>query len=276
MKWKAATVALALAGCDLISNPNEVDDELLRSLAPPAEQAELREYLAKLPEAAYKEYRLDPVGRFYVDDEKDFIKKFIVQNKVWEPWLLVQFAKHVKPGSTVIDAGAHIGIHTVTLAKLVGRRGRVYAFEPQRKVYRELVFNLRLNNIENAVPLRYALGNTTGLIEMDPPVAGNEGGTPVGHGGDRVELRTLDSFGLKNVSLIKIDVEHHEDFLLEGAQLTIARSRPVILVEILGGYDHDNPAPDARKRIDATKARLESFGYKVQRIYGPDYLAVPQ
>jgi FkbM family methyltransferase len=277
MKSRAATIALllALAACDLVSNPNEVDEALLRSLAPPAEQAELREYLARLPDGVYKEYPLDPVGRFYVDDEKDFVKKFIVKNQVWEPWLLVQFAKHLKPGSTVIDAGAHIGVHTVTLAKLVGRRGRVYAFEPQRKLYRELVFNLRLNNIENAVPLRYALGHTTGLTEMDPPVPGNEGSTHVGRGGDRVELRALDSFAFKNVSLIKIDVEHYEDFLLEGAQLTIARSRPVILIEIMGGHDHDNPAPDVRKAIDATKARLESLGYRVQRIYGPDYLAMP-
>jgi FkbM family methyltransferase len=278
MSSRAATVALvlALAACDLIPNPNQVDEEVLRSLAPSSQQSELREYLTKLPDGVYKEYPLDPVGRFYVDDEKDYIKQFIVKNKVWEPWLLVQFAQHVKPGSTVIDAGAHVGVHTVTLAKLVGRRGRVYAFEPQRKLYRELVFNLRLNGIDNTVPLRYALGHTTGLTEMDPTVTGNEGGTHVGRGGDRVELRTLDSFAFRNVSLIKIDVEHHEDFLLEGAQLTIARSRPVIVAEILGGHDHDNPGPEAKAKIDATKARLESYGYKVRRIYGADYLALPQ
>jgi FkbM family methyltransferase len=278
MSLRATTVALvlALAGCDLVPNPNQVDEELLRSLAPLAEQAELREYLAKLPDGVYKEYPLDPVGRFYVDNDQDFIKRLIVKNQVWEPWLLAQFAKHVRPGSTVIDAGAHIGVHTVTLAKLAGRRGRVYAFEPQRKIYRELVFNLRLNGLGNVVPLRYALGHTTATVEMDPILASNEGGTHVGRGGDRVEMRTLDSFGFRDVSLIKIDVEHHEDFMLEGAQLTIARSRPVILIEIVGGSNHDKPEPDVKKAIDATKARLESMGYKVQRIYGPDYVALPQ
>jgi len=267
---------VAQAGCDLGPNPNVVDDAQLRSFAPPAEQAALREYMAKLPEGVYKEYSLDPIGRFYVDDDKDAIKRYIVEKRVWEPWLLPQFAKHVKPGSTVIDAGAHIGIHTVTLAKLVGRRGRVYAFEPQRKLYRELVFNLRLNGMENVVPLRYALGHATMVVEMNPAVAGNEGGTPLGKGGDRVELRALDSFAFKNVSLIKIDVEHFEDFLLEGARLTIARSRPAIVIEIMGGFDHTNPPPEAKARIEGTAALLKSMGYRLQRIHGPDYLALPE
>jgi FkbM family methyltransferase len=274
-RWSAALL-LALAACDLGSDPNQVDEDVLRSLAPPADQARLAEYLAKLPEGAYTEYPLDPVGRFYLDNEQDFMKRAIVKNQPWEPWALEQFVKYVKPGSTVIDAGAHIGVHTVSLAKLVGRKGRVYAFEPQRKIYRELVFNLRLNGVGNVVPLRYALGHTTDTVEMNPAAPSDKDGTHVGHGGERFEMRSLDSFGFRNVSLIKIDIEGFEDFVLEGAQLTIARTRPVILIKILGAYDHDKPDPDAKKAIDATKARLEALRYKVQRVHGTDYLGLPQ
>ncbi len=270
----ALALLLALAACDWLGNPNQVDEVLLRPLLP-GEHERMRTYMEKLPEGAYREYQI-AIGKFYVDDDKDMIKSAIVRNLVWDRHLLELFPKYVKPGTTVVDAGAHIGVHTVPLARLVGSKGRVYAFEPQRKIYRELVFNLRLNGIDNVVPLRFALGHTTGVTEMNTAVPGNEGGTHVGAGGDRVELRTLDSFGLRNVSLIKIDVEHFEDYLLEGAQLTIARYRPVILIEIMGGHFYADATPQARARIDGTRARLEALGYKVSHIYAHDYLALPE
>jgi len=275
MRALALGLLLALCACDWVANPNAVDEALLRPLLP-GEQEQMRAYLEKLPEGVYKEYRMDPIGKFYVDDEKDYIKQFIRQNQVWEPWLVSLFPKYVNAGTTVIDAGAHIGTHTVAFARLVGAKGRVYAFEPQRKLFRELVFNLRLNGINNVVPLRYALGHTTAIAEMDPGVAGNEGSTQLGRGGDRVELRTLDSFGFRNVSLIKIDVEQFEDYLLEGAQLTIKRYRPVILIEIMGGYRYPSAPPEVKARIDGTLARLKEMGYKVSYIDSADYLALPE
>jgi FkbM family methyltransferase len=272
----AFALAACAAGCGSEANVNEVDAALLGPALLREEAREAQAYLAKLPEGVYREYRLDTIGRFYVDDDNDFIKRYIRNNHVFEKHLVELFAKHVKPGTTVIDAGAHIGVHTVKLATLAGPKGRVYAFEPQRKLHRELTFNLRLNALDNAVPLRFALGHTAAVIEMDATPAGNEGGAHVGKGGDKVELRTLDSFGFRNVSLLKIDVEHFEDFLLEGAQLTIARNRPVIVIEIMGGYDYATTTPIVKGRIDATRARLKEMGYKVQHIHAADYLALPE
>ena len=57
----------------------------------------------------------------------------------------------------------------------------------------------------------------------------------VGAGGERVEMRTSDSFGFQNVSLVKIDVEGFENEILAGAERLIRESRPVTLLEILGG-----------------------------------------
>ena len=268
----AGALLAGLLACE--PNANVVDEALLRPVLPGEEQS-MREYLARFPQGTYKEHTV-AIGKFYIDDDKDMIKSAIVRNLVWDQHLVELFPKYVKPGTTVIDAGAHIGVHTVPLARLVGSRGRVYAFEPQRKIYRELVYNLRLNKIENVVPLRYALGHTSGATEMNRADSSNEGATGVGQGGDRVEMRPLDSFGFRNVSLIKIDVEHFEDWVLEGAQLTILRSKPVILIEIMGGHFYDRSSPEIRARIDGTQARLKSLGYKVQHIYAHDYLAVPQ
>ena len=245
MTARALRLALlaGLAGCDGGANPNVVDEWFLRPALLREDPQQVAAYMAKLPDGVYRERELDGVGRFYIDNGKDSIKRHLVE----------LFPKYVKAGSTVVDAGAAIGVHTVALARLAGPGGRVYAFEPQRKLHRQLVFNLRLNRIENAVPLRYALGHTAGV-------------SAPGKAEDRVELRPLDSFGLRNVSLIRIDMEQFEDYVLEGAQLTIGRYRPILIIEITGN----------RKRIEATHARLKQLGYRVGHIAFDDYLALPE
>jgi hypothetical protein len=53
---------------------------------------------------------------------------------------------------------------------------------------------------------------------------------PSGHAQD-IEVRTLDSYQFSDVDIIKIDVEGMEVPLLQGAEQTIRRNRPWILIE---------------------------------------------
>jgi hypothetical protein len=55
----------------------------------------------------------------------------------------------IRPGMTVLDLGANIGLLTVPVARLVHPGGKVIAFEPQRIVYQMLCGNLALNAIES-------------------------------------------------------------------------------------------------------------------------------
>ena len=48
----------------------------------------------------------------------------------------------------------------------------------------------------------------------------------------RVPLRTLDSYNLSNIGFIKIDVEGHELDVLRGAEVTLRRDQPNLLIEI--------------------------------------------
>ena len=270
-------LVLVLIGCapEEPANPNAVDAALLAPVLLD-DREHMKTYLAELPAGVYKVYKVETIGSFYLDDIDDLIKAWLRLGRVWEAHLEEFFPRYVKPGSTVIDAGAHIGTHTLAFARLAGPQGRVYAFEPQRKIYRELVYNLRLNGAANVVPLRFALGDAARVIEMSQAVLGNEGGTPIGIGGDKAEMRTLDSFGFRNVSFIKIDVEGAEDLVLDGARDTIRRNRPVILIEIHGGQVYEKATPEVRSGIDATRARLTEMGYKTEHIRGHDYLAIPQ
>lgn len=55
------------------------------------------------------------------------------------------------------------------MGRLAGPQGRVYAFEPQRKAYRELRRNIELNELANVSALRYAVGADIRIVEMNPP-----------------------------------------------------------------------------------------------------------
>ena len=229
------------------------------------------------------------IGRFYVEPPpRDPIKHYMELGYVWEPHIVASIEEHVVSGSVAVDVGAYMGVHALLMGRLVGQAGRVYAFEPQRKMFRELRHNVRLNGLGDVVaPLRYALGEENAVVEMDAPRKGiYEGGVAVGAGGDRVEMRTLDSFGFENVSLIKIDVEGFEDAVLAGAAQTIRASKPVILIEILGRVDEATASAEQRQRIDATVSTIEAFGYRVHALPADamwratwrerhDYIALP-
>ena len=236
------------------------------------------------------------IGRFWVERRppRSIVKNPMMSGRVWEPHVVRHIQAHVRPGSVALDVGAYMGGHSMLMGRLVGRAGKVYAFEPQKKMFRELVWNIALSGMDGVViPLRYAVGDKTDVIEMNCPFEVDgmgrvelvEGGLGIGAGCDRAERRPLDDFGFSDVSLIKIDVEGHENAVLEGAKETIAGSRPVVIVEILSGGDvaplgapaMGLPLANAEQlgRIHATWRLLERHGYQVRPIRGHDYIALP-
>jgi FkbM family methyltransferase len=250
---------LSLQACEPNSS-HHVDDA---ALAPRLldDGAEIEAYLEAFPYQDYKIHDVPMLGRFYLDENPPGVKKRLRSGKRWEEHVINEFEKYVVPGSTALDIGAHIGSHTLTLARLVGPTGRVYAFEPQKKVFRELVFNLRLNEISHAIPLRFAVSSESGILEMDP-IRGADGQVGIGEGGDKAEARTIDSFNFSNVSLIKIDVEGHQLPVLEGAERTLRANHPVIIIEI------------GREQRMETRHKLREYGYRVRRIAYYDFIAL--
>ena len=264
-----------------LSTATRLREFLASDLARPLllhDHEELLAYLQEFPRDQYDLYSTKNGFSFFIEkgNKIDGIKQIISQGQVWEEDSIELMAEYIRPGSAVIDAGAYIGTHTIAMAKLAGRRGHVFAFEPQKKVYRELVFNLLENHVLNVTPLRFALGGDVQIVEMNPPVDGIEAIVGVGRGGDRVELRPLDSFKLPNVSFMKIDVEGFEDAVLDGARQTIADNRrPPILIEIMRAADYSVASPEVRARIEKTFDKLEAYGYAVTPLKHRDYLALP-
>ncbi len=221
---------------------------------------EIAAYLDEFPKGDYQIAEVPGLGKFYVDDNPSLVKKTLLSGKPWEPYVIEELEKHLAPGDTVLDIGAHVGSLTVPMARLIGPEGTVYAFEPQKKIYRELVHNLKLNELANAVPLRFAISSKAGIVEMTPAIA-HDGRVRVGTGGDRVEARTIDSFGFSDVSLMKIDVEGYEVEVLRGAEKTIDAFTPVIIIEI------------RQSNLEIVTSILKRHGYTERQISPWDYIA---
>jgi FkbM family methyltransferase len=229
------------------------------------DKEEIEKYLSAFPEEKYGIYDVEGVGKFYIDNNPAWVKRRLKSGKPWEPEVLEAITRYAVPGSTALDVGAHIGSHTLTFAKSVGPKGIVFAFEPQKKIYRELVKNLELNNIKNTVPLRFAVGDHHDIIEMTR-TQGRDGTMRVGIGGDKAEIRPIDSFGFSNVSIMKIDVEGHELHVLRGAAQSIQKWHPVIIIEIAGYYRYQELPAQDKKRIDRITSFFEQNGYQLSFI----------
>jgi FkbM family methyltransferase len=147
------------------------------------------------------------------------------------------FGQICKEGDIVIEAGANIGALTLPIARLVGKRGRVYAFEPQRIVFQTLCANMALNSIENVECHQLALSAQEGFVQIPDiryDVAGNFGGVDVRRfkTGHKVRTARLDDvLDIPRLNLLKIDVEGMEHEVISGARTLIGKHKPALYVE---------------------------------------------
>lgn len=150
----------------------------------------------------------------------------------------------VGPGQVVVDAGSNWGLFTARLARLVGPRGTVHAFEPDGGDLRSLQALRRAR--PNIVIHQVALSDRSGEAALRVPVQQGVTITPqasltVSHEREAMEhlvwlvpIAPLDSLlaGDDPVAFIKIDVEGHELPLLRGAEGLLRQHHPSLLVEI--------------------------------------------
>jgi FkbM family methyltransferase len=142
----------------------------------------------------------------------------------------VLFRQLVGKNMVVVDIGANIGYYTLLAAKLVGDKGKVYAFEPEPQNYDMLLRNIELNGYKNIVPVNKAAftrsGKLTFVLSKDCAEhslyrSGGDAGTIT------VDAISMDEFfkGKEHpVDIIKMDVEGAEMAVLLGMTDIIARN----------------------------------------------------
>jgi len=198
-----------------------------------------------------------PRDDHYLDLEKDRLR-------TWEHEALSIWANEVKDAEVAIDIGAYLGIYSILAAKL--GCPRVLAFETNSSNFTQLQKNLSLNHVEDSVEShRVAVGAESKTVSMITPggrpnSSGSQvSSSPIGRKLESweiesdVKMATLDSILVdepSRISVIKIDAEGYEMFILQGAVVTLKTHHPSILIELL----------DSERKME-TDNFLGGFGY---------------
>lgn len=165
------------------------------------------------------------------------------------------YLPHIRIGDVVVDAGAAIGDHTIAYLKKVGDLGHVHAFEVNPKMAECLRYNCPGAHI-----YPFALSNYVGSIFFHADREGNAGKGYVSsdHQASVGYCITLDSLILPRVDFIKWDIEGFEHRAIAGAEQTIKRCRPKMMVEI-----HQEFLQRAGSSMLELECFIQSLGYQI-------------
>jgi FkbM family methyltransferase len=205
----------------------------------------------------------------------------------YEPETTELFKRILRKGMTVIDVGANVGWYTLLASKVVGREGLVVSFEPDPTSFSFLKKSVEANGCDNVYLFQECLADMEGTRSLYLS-SGNLGGHSiarrVSESAISVEATTLDKrlseIGIKEVSLVKVDVEGAEPQVILGGKYILQHTAKLLieynpeawidkaglLDELLSGYESFQTikSPFLIKRT--TKERIESL-HKPTNLY---------
>lgn len=204
----------------------------------------------------------------------------------YEPDIAIPFADAVRPGATVFDIGAHIGILSLLAAERAGARGRVFAFEPSPDTLEVLRQHVALNSDGAAIEVVPAVvsdekGSVTFFTYGESMAASlsrenvevlNEQRLTAPATAVTVPAVTIDEFAAEHGAVpevIKIDVEGAELRVLRGAERTLRDHSPVIFCEI-----HPNQMRNMGDSVEELRAFVESHGYSLTPLTPPGHQGI--
>jgi FkbM family methyltransferase len=226
------------------------------------------------------DYRITPEGTYGVGHQLLETSSFDADEVSFALQLLESRRRNYGDGVIAIDCGANVGVHTIEWARCMHGWGDVLAFEAQERIFYALAGNLTMNNCFNARAIWAAVGAVNGTLKVPVPdyfVPSSFGSLElrqsattefIGQAIDysdaaaqTVQMLAIDSFGLPRLDLVKIDIEGMEMEALLGARATIARFKPLLLIEKI------------KSNEEAITAFVTELGYRVIAL-GINILAV--
>lgn len=178
--------------------------------------------------------------------------------------------RFLRKGDVFLDIGSNIGLYSLVAAKIIGYEGKIYAFEPTPSTYKRLLENISLNNFSNINAYNIGLSNKESTLDFYTQNDGHDAWNSFvrltqftnENNAIQVKVETLDSliqeYKIENISLIKIDVEGWEKYVLEGCiKLLEKENSPVFLIEFT-----ETNAFDAGYYIGEIFDFMQKYGYE--------------
>ena len=182
----------------------------------------------------------------------------------------------IQQGQTVLYIGAHKAGYLYWMLKRVGKKGKVFAFEPQTNLYHYIEQIKALFKWNNVIIEHIALSDSEEAVTLYIPTnkvskGSSPGATIVEHkertdfgATETVNTKTLDLYckqhGIKP-DFLKIDVEGNELKIFQGSIYTLKKYKPKILVEIEARHA-------GRERVLETFGFMKALGYKGYILHG--------
>jgi len=210
-------------------------------------------------------YNDDEIEIYVYSAPTDYISKMIKYNNNFYEHRLLSFLKNnFYNQKNIIDIGANIGNHSLFFAKYI-KCNKIFSFEPFETNIELFKHNLQ-NYKDKCILFEKALSDKDGQMVLYNSEQNNFGGFSLDKQEKsfevvkEIDVVKLDNFNLTDITLIKIDVENHENQVLIGAKQTILNNKPIIVLENSYYYFSNLfPNPNPHKVI------LEELGYT--RIY---------
>lgn len=211
-------------------------------------------------------------GIFEVDPDDCWVRNNIIANgRAYEYHIIEQLRPLITKFNYIVDVGANIGCHTISYG-MFNSNAKIWAFEPQRKLFEILGRNVERNSLQNVELFNCGVGHKSMELELDPVETMetdltnggyNKAGLGIGKGGEKMKIVTIDSLDLPGLDYMKIDVEGAEGLVIMGAQETIKKYKPVIFFE----HNHKtiNPTLVDLEHVPTPFEELVKLGYKFFR-----------
>ncbi len=165
----------------------------------------------------------------------------------YEPELQQAVQELVAPGMVAYDVGANIGYISLLLARHVGEKGQVFAFEALPDNVARLRANISRNGLQTRVSVcagavidtartvRFLIGPSGGMGKAE----GSSGREEVHYPGEvSVTGLSLDEFvydrGNPAPQVLKMDIEGGEVLAVKGMHRLLREARPLLLIELHG------------------------------------------
>ena len=205
----------------------------------------------------------DPIDRsvllfdFYEDKQIKYLCKIFKKNKI----------------NYFFDVGANCGIYSLIISKLFPKTSTL-SFEPVKSTFKKLEKNFSLNpKIKNMKKYNYGLSNKNSMLKtraLKKKGFIQSGGFGVINKGDNLQnlhteyalfKKADDNFKIRNKTIcLKIDVEGHEFFVLDGLKNIFKNNKIFLQIEIF---------PNNFNKVNK---KLYSFGFKrINQINGDYY-----
>jgi FkbM family methyltransferase len=205
------------------------------------------------------------VGPLWVERDAEILTPELVESGRWQQDVISLMSAALRPGMTVVDAGANIGYVSVKASKLVGPAGKVFCVEADPGNVPILQTNLWRNGCTNATVLPVAAWSERAELNLTVFPDGGGACSHVSSGpveDSAVPAYRLDELIDERVDYLKVDCEGTDHIVLSGAT-GFFRANPRLIATVEFAPDRDSHTGDTPADILSLYERLELKPYLI-------------